>query len=510
MPRFHTIHFGCRANQADSAAVAQELVQRGFQAVDDYRQADVVVLNSCTVTAAADSELRQTVRRIHRQNQRARILVTGCYAERRPGDLSSMPGVRWIVGNAHKHQIGRLLSEHAGTAGSSPSPSNWVPLERLLPSRPATELAFHTLSAPLPQPVPETAAPEILLGDLSAQREFTSAPVIGVGGGVNGGGTSAADRTRPTLKIQDGCNNRCSFCIIPSVRGMSRSLPAPEVLRQIRSLCAAGYREVVLSGINLGRYGRDFPDRIPFPRLVRMILDETPVERLRLSSVEPMDFTDELLDLMAGSPRIAEHVHAPLQSGSDRILQRMHRKYQARHYRGRILAAYRRMPHAAFGADVMVGFPGETEEDFALTRSLIESLPFTYLHVFPFSRRPDTPADTMPGQVHGTAVRERSRILRALAAEKNRRFQERQLGRTLHVLTLDEASERGTSALSDNYLKVLLPGVRAPANQFVDARIVSLVDGVLIGELSGGRLSQALPSESPAEESPSMMTCASA
>ena len=171
MPRFHTIHFGCRANQADSAAVAQELVQRGFQAVDDYRQADVVVLNSCTVTAAADSELRQTVRRIHRQNQRARILVTGCYAERRPGDLSSMPGVRWIVGNAHKHQIGRLLSEHAGSTGSSPSPSNWVPLERLLPSRPATELAFHTLSAPLPQPVPETGAPEILLGDLSAQRE---------------------------------------------------------------------------------------------------------------------------------------------------------------------------------------------------------------------------------------------------------------------------------------------------------------------------------------------------
>ena len=478
MPRFHTIHFGCRANQADSAAVAEELVQRGFQPVDDYLHADVVVLNSCTVTAAADSEFRQTVRRIHRQNQRARILVTGCYAQRRPGDLSSLPGVRWIVGNTQKHQIGRLLSEHAETAGS-PASSSWIPLEQLAPSsRPASGVAFHTLSAPLPQPVQDVPAPEILLGDLSAQREFTSAPVFGVSGGANAG-----DRTRPTLKIQDGCNNRCSFCIIPSVRGVSRSLPAPEVLRQLHSLCASGYREVVLSGVNLGRYGRDFPDRIRFARLVRMILDETPVERLRLSSVEPMDFTDELLDLMAGSPRIAQHVHAPLQSGSDRILRRMHRKYQASHYRDRILAAYRRMPNAAFGADVMVGFPGETDEDFALTRGLIDSLPFTYLHVFPFSRRPDTPADTMSGQVHGTAVRERGRILRALAAEKNARFQQRQVGRTLRVLTLDETSEGGTSALSDNYLKVLLDGVRVPANQMLDARIVSRADGVLIGDL---------------------------
>jgi len=251
-------------------------------------------------------------------------------------------------------------------------------------------------------------------------------------------------------------------------------------------------------------------ERIRFARLVRMILDETPVERLRLSSVEPMDFTDELLDLMAGSPRIAPHVHAPLQSGSERILRRMHRKYQARHYRDRILAAYRRMPNAAFGADVMVGFPGETDEDFELTRSLIESLPFTYLHVFPFSRRPDTPADTMSGQVHGTAVRERSRILRALAADKNALFQERQIARTLRVLTLDETSERGTNAMSGNYLKVLLRGVRASANQFVDTRIVSLSDGVLIGEQSDDGLPQPLRAGSDSRESLSITTCASA
>lgn len=498
MLRLHTVHFGCRANQADSAAITEELLQEGFQTVDDYRQADVVVLNSCTVTAAADSELRQTIRRIHRRNQHAKILVTGCYAQRRPQDLSSLPGVRWIVGNTRKHEIGRLVSAQARGSGSS----HWLPLERLLATaQPFQDVAFHSLSAHLPHPEPPFAGPEIVVGDVSQQRELTPAPVVCTGQG---------DRTRPNLKVQDGCNNRCSFCIIPSVRGRSRSLPPGEILRQIRSLCAAGYREVVLSGINLGRYGRDFAERIRFARLVRMILEETPLERLRLSSVEPMDFAEELLDLMAGSPRIARHVHAPLQSGSDRILQRMHRKYQARHYRDRILAAYRRMPNAAFGADVMVGFPGETEEDFELTRSLIDSLPFTYLHVFPFSRRSGTPADTMPDQVAGTAVRQRSRILRELATEKNRHFQERQVGRTLRVLTLGETSREGTTALSGNYLRVLLQGVRLPSNRIVAVRIVSLADGVLVGNPPTGASSHAPSPESSATASPSITTIASA
>jgi len=329
------------------------------------------------------------------------------------------------------------------------------------------------LGSPLPGLEPGGGASQILVGDIFAQREFLSAPVVG---------RTAGDRTRPTLKIQDGCNNRCSFCIIPSVRGRSRSLPPADVLRQVRTLCEAGYREVVLSGINLGRHGRDLAERIRFAQLIRMILEETPVERLRLSSVEPMDFTDELLDLMAGSPRIAKHVHAPLQSGSDRILRRMHRKYQARHYRDRILNAYERMPKAAFGADVMVGFPGEAGEDFEQTRRLIESLPFTYLHVFPFSRRPGTPADTMPNQVPGAVARERGRILRDLAAEKNRRFREQQLGRTLSVLTLEERTEGGTWALSDNYLKVFLAGDRLPASQLMDVSVMSLSEQGLVGE----------------------------
>ena len=496
MQRFHAIHFGCRANQADGAAVEEELSQRGLQAVADSAEADVVVLNSCTVTAAADYELRQTVRRIRRENPQAHILVTGCYAQRRPEDLAALPGVRWIVGNAHKTEIGRLLSEPNSPARDA---GPWVPLEKLLaPASQSSEMEFHTLGSPLPNsgPLPADPAPQILVGDISAVREFLTAPVVG---------KTTGDRTRPNLKIQEGCNNRCSFCIIPSVRGRSRSLPVPEVLHRVRALCRGGYREVVFSGINLGRYGRDLPQRIRFAELVRMILEETPLERLRLSSVEPMDFTDELLDRMAASPRIAKHVHAPLQSGSDRILRRMHRKYHPWNYRDRILAACQRMPNAAFGADVMVGFPGETDEDFEETRRLIESLPFTYLHVFPFSRRPGTPADAMKEQIHGAVVRERSRILRELAAQKNRRFRERQVGQILRVLTLEEEAEGGAWALSDNYLKVFIPGERLPGNRLRNVRMVSLSEGRLVGECVAEGFSQ-----SRDELSPSITTCARA
>ena len=473
MPSFSSIYFGCRANQADTAAIELDLARRGYQAADQPVSADVVVLNSCTVTAAADSELRQTIRRIHRHNPSARILVTGCYAQRRPAEIASLPGVEWVVGNSHKADIPRLLDQQ-----DSNSSGSFIPVGRLL-SRELSSLDsnLRRLGSVVPSDssrVPRFEA-SILVGDISKQRKFVSAAHFG--GAIE-------DRARPNLKIQDGCNNRCSFCIIPSVRGLSRSLPVADVLDQIRSLAAAGYREVVLSGVNLGQYGRDLPEKPRFVRLVQTILDETPVERLRLSSVEPMDFTDRLLDLMASTSRIARHVHAPLQSGSDAVLRRMHRKYRAAQYRQRILAAYDRMPDAAFGADVMVGFPGETDEDFEATRKLIEELPFTYLHVFPYSRRPDTIADRMKHQVHGAIARARGRILRQMVAEKNRRFRQRHIDRTLRVLTLGSSGSDGTLALSDNYLKVVLSGAPVPANQWIDAQIHAAGEGVLVGVVS--------------------------
>src|SRR5213079_1979122 len=318
---------------------------KGLDASPERAAADLVVLNTCTVTSSADDDVRQTIRRVHRENPQARILVTGCYAQRSPDELAAMPGVEWVVGNSHKTQIAEIV----------------------------TAAPYHG---------------NIHVGDIFAQHDFLSAPVE----------DAAGDRTRPNLKIQDGCNNRCSFCIIPFVRGRSRSAPAAQVIEQVRSL-AERYREIVLSGINLGRWGREPGSRMRLADLIRLLLAETGVERLRLSSVEPMDFSDDLLCLMAESPRIAKHVHAPLQSGSDRVLRRMHRKYRPRHYAARIEKARAAMPACAVGADVMTGFPGETEAEFEESRAFIESLPFTYLHVFTYSERPGTPAAEAPDQV---------------------------------------------------------------------------------------------------------------
>jgi threonylcarbamoyladenosine tRNA methylthiotransferase MtaB len=413
--RFHVQNFGCRASQADGAAIEAALLNKGFASAAEAEVADLVVLNTCTVTASADDDVRKAVHRAHRENPDARILVTGCYAQRAPKEIALLPGVTWVVGNSHKIQIPDIV----------------------------TEAATHYHG-------------EIHVGDIFAQHGFLSAPVE----------DAAGDRTRPNLKIQDGCNNRCSFCIIPFVRGRGRSAPAEQVVEQVRNL-ALRYREVVLSGINLGRWGREAGSNLRLADLVRRLLAETSIQRLRLSSVEPMDFSDDLLGLMASSPRIAKHVHAPLQSGSDTVLRRMHRKYRPRHYEDRILKARALMPDAAIGADVMVGFPGETAEEFEESCAFIEQLPFTYLHVFTYSERPGTPAAESSQQVPMALRKERNRILRELAAHKNLEFRRGLIGRTLSVVTLTEG------ALSDNFVKVELCTAR-PANQLIEIPIGSV------------------------------------
>jgi threonylcarbamoyladenosine tRNA methylthiotransferase MtaB len=422
--KYFVQNFGCRATQADGAALESLLAAKGLEIAEVRNGADLVVLNTCTVTSAADDDVRQTIRRVHRENPAARILVTGCYAQRAPQELASLPGVEWVVGNSHKNQIADLV-----TLANDHTP-------------------YHG---------------NIHVGDIFAQRDFLSAPVE----------DAAGDRTRPNLKIQDGCNNRCSFCIIPFVRGRSRSAPAEQVVAQVRAL-SRRYREIVLSGINLGRWGREPGGRMRLPDLLRRLLAETEVERLRLSSVEPMDFSDDLLGMMAESPRFAPHVHAPLQSGCDRTLRRMHRKYRPRHYADRILKARALMPLAALGADVMVGFPGETGADFEESRTFIESLPFTYLHVFTYSERPGTPAAEDSAQVPIPVRKERNRALRELAAAKNLAFRRSMIGRTLSAVTLHETG----IALSGNYLKVELATPR-DANQIVDLPIGDLTAGGL-------------------------------
>jgi threonylcarbamoyladenosine tRNA methylthiotransferase MtaB len=426
--RFFVQSFGCRATQADSAAIEAQLSGRGLTGVAERAAADLVILNTCTVTAEADSDARSAIRRVHRENPAARILVTGCYAQRAPDEIAAMPGVEWVVGNSHKTRIAELL------AGES--------------------TPYHS---------------QILTGDIFETTEILTAPIL----------DAAGDRTRPNLKIQDGCHNRCSFCVIPYVRGKSRYVPADEVVQQVRSL-ATRYKEVVLSGINLGRWGRSAGSGMRLADLVRRMLAETDIARIRLSSVEPMDFSDDLLELMAGSDRIAKHVHAPLQSGSDTILRRMHRKYRPRHYADRVQKARAWMPDAAVGADVMTGFPGETDELFQESRAFIEALPFTYLHVFTYSERPGTPAAEMPDSVPVPVRKERNKVLRDLAARKNRAFRESFVGREMTAVTIEPLG----LALTDNYVKAQLDLPYA-ANRLVRLRVRGLTEQGVSASVAG-------------------------
>jgi threonylcarbamoyladenosine tRNA methylthiotransferase MtaB len=502
---FHIENFGCRATQADGAALERQFEERGLSRVASPALAEVVVLNTCTVTAEADRDARAAIRRVQRQNPKAKIIVTGCYAQRAPEEIAALPGVSFVIGNSHKHQLADLTLQNTA---SKPSPS-FIPLHVLSSTAENKELRRKN---------------SIYVSDIFAHTELLAAPVF----------DAVGERTRPNLKVQDGCDNRCSFCVIPYVRGQSRSLPLAQILRDVNGLVESGYREVVISGINLGRWGRDLQDGrfglgqsgfgekapflnseidIRFPRpesrdpkldfeyLIRAILAETNLEKLRISSVEPMDWSDELIALVAQSSRIAKHAHVPLQSGSDAVLRRMHRKYRPWHYREKIEKIRAAMPTAAIGADVMVGFPGESNAEFEATRRLIEDLPFTYLHVFTYSVRPGTPAAEMRDQVPVHTARERNRILRDLAAEKKQAFMRGFIGGTVEAITLagsysageSESSEskRGnadpgfTEALTDNFLKLRLNGHHLPNQwlrvQIKDVQVGGGHDGALLG-----------------------------
>jgi threonylcarbamoyladenosine tRNA methylthiotransferase MtaB len=461
MATFSLENFGCRATEADAAAMRRALRSAGWSMVDQHASADVVVLNTCTVTSAADSQARDAVRKIHRANPAARILVSGCYAQRAPEDLAQLPGVSWVVGNSHQTEIPRLLRELFAPGAKTTSAVNSVPNFPQESLHSAAAPDFVPLASLDTEPMSLARGPaKILTGDIFAQTTMQASPLEGI----------PADRTRPILKIQDGCSNRCSYCVIPFVRGRSRSLPPNEVLEETRQLVAAGAKEIVLSGINLGSYGRDLAPRVELADLVRHILDHTTLERLRFSSIEPQDVTEDFVALVAASPRIAPHFHVPLQSGSDRILRAMHRWYRAAHYAERIQLIRTALPDAAIGADVIAGFPGETDEDFAATFDFIARLPFTYLHVFSFSARPGTKAADLGSPVTASVTRDRARALRALGQQKAAAFRELQAGRNVHALTLARGSHTWTEALTGNYLKVRVEG-RRPANVWCEVRI---------------------------------------
>jgi threonylcarbamoyladenosine tRNA methylthiotransferase MtaB len=471
MPTFYIEQFGCRATQADGAALEVQLLERGYTPAAKAA-ADIVVVNTCTVTAAADAQARDAIRKITAQNHAARLIVTGCYAQRAPEEVAELPGVAWVIGNSHKPELPAIV-ENLSLASAS---KDFVPI----------------LSLELPSIALRRAPAQILIGEFE-RKPLSSSPVFNAEG----------NHTRPTLKIQDGCDSRCAYCVIPQVRGKSRSLPGETVLQQVNQLCDSGVKEIVLSGINMGTYGRDLRPRVTFSALLHGILDETPIERLRVSSIEPMDVSADLIEFFAANDRMAPHFHMPLQSGADRILAAMHRWYRAEHYARRAHLIREYLPHAAIGADVITGFPGESVEDHSATLAFIESLPLTYLHVFSFSKRPGTQAAGLANEVPAQVIKNRARELRALGEKKSTVFRHEQIGTQLRVLTLRSANgsandgshresppadvrlpeeESGyTPALSANYLRVRLRG-HWPANQWVNVRVRAVEGNDLIAE----------------------------
>jgi threonylcarbamoyladenosine tRNA methylthiotransferase MtaB len=400
--KYSVVTFGCRVNQADSLAIEAELRSRGAVSVspDD---ADIVVVNTCSVTASADQGARQTIRRIARSNPDVRIVVTGCYATRLPGELCELPNVVQVLPNQQKDQVSLSTAVRFG-AGDGPC---GAPLEP------------------------------------------------GVGG-----------RTAFTMRVQTGCEERCSYCIIPRTRGSSVSHPLAEIAERIEQVIASGYKEIVITGVHLGSYGRDLSCSSSLATLVRRLASWNADVLFRISSLEPMDCTDEIVDLVAGSPRLAPHFHLPLQHGADDVLRRMCRPYTGAAYQRLVARIHHLMPHASIGSDIIVGFPGETPADVDRTESLLRDLPLSHLHVFPYSDRPGTAATAMPDKVDGAAIRERGQRVRAIGQEMAVRFRRAQAGTTRRALTVDD----GLSAVTDNYLKVSL-NRQVPRNQWVEVRI---------------------------------------
>lgn len=490
---FYIENFGCRAARADGEAIGERLLASGQHCAPQLSDADVVVVNTCSVTAEADREARAFIRRTHRRNPAARIVVTGCYAQRASQELAALPGVAAVVGNSHKAlapEIVGQVSKLAGQRVSEPAGQAFVDVSTLVAA---------VGSAPA----------SIWVDDRFAHSFLEDAQVL------------PGAQTRPNLKIQEGCGNRCTFCVIPQTRGGSRSLDAEKVLAQVSGFVAAGGKELVLSGINLGRWGRDLAsaasanpthaeyspgmdgaqsissgaDRsssMTLAGLVRRIFAETELARLRLSSIEPMDWDEELIALMRehGGGRLARHAHLPLQSGSDAVLRRMHRRYRPWHYEAKAAALFEAAgPDLTLGADVMAGFPGETDREFAETCDFIRRLPFGYLHLFPFSPRPATRGWEMHKAfpVPADTVEERMAELRRVREEKMRAHRSAFAGRILECITLHSPEpvrrESRSAALTENFLPVRLRG-EVEANKMLRVRVTGLHgNGELEGEI---------------------------
>ena len=397
---------GCRANQYDSTALEEMLKEEGLERVDTVEEADAFIINTCTVTSKTDSEARQLVRRIRRANPDTVIIVTGCYAQVYPERIKELGCVDYILGNPDKARIAECIRAGRPSEGRI-IVGNW-----------------------------QEGTP------LSLRIKRPSA------------------RTRVNLKVQDGCNKTCSYCIIPKARGRSKSLPLEEVLRDIETLIEQGVKEFVLTGIHLGTYGLDLSPETDITGLIRTIEERGYPARFRISSLDPDELTDELIEILSSAKSICPHMHLPVQSGDDHILRLMRRPYTAELFRNKVLRLYEKVKHIAIGVDIMVGFPGEGEREFINSLKLMEELPISYMHIFPYSVRPGTAAADFPGRVDGRLVKQRVQRLKELDREKRLSFYLAQIGSVKKVI-VESRRDRKTGLLcgrTENYIPTLLDG----------------------------------------------------
>ena len=411
---------GCKVNKYDSAVIHKLLEGAEYSFVPFDQQADIYIVNTCTVTKRADYQSRQLIRRSHRLNQDALIIVTGCYAQRAPQEIKEIQGVDYTVGVGEKGRIVDLINGSPGKEVSSE-----------------------------------------ITNDIPAFPEHT----------------------RAILKVQDGCDSYCSYCVVPYARGRSKSLQKEETIRNISKLTELGYREIVLTGIHLGSYGWDLMPPTRLSNLLRSIEHEGISCRIRLSSIEPTEFDDDLIDLISSSPIICNHLHIPLQSGADEVLKRMNRPYSSELFKELVKKLVSAIPDLNIGVDVIVGFPGESHENFTNTVSVIEELPIGYLHVFPYSRRPGTPAADFPDQVDSKTIKNRGKILRGIGNRKREEFYRRFLGKRLSVLieSKRDVDTKYLKGFSRNYIPVLIDVGEDMVNEEIPVTITKVRDGKVFG-----------------------------
>ena len=430
---------GCKVNQCESASFQTRFEEEGYTLVPPDKEADIYVINTCAVTAKAAAQSRQLVRRVHRTNPKAKVVVTGCYAQIEPLKIREIAAAPiTIVGNANKQEV--------------------------------FEAAVSCRTGVQPEQQNHDAG---YFNNISLQKEISQLPVKRFSG-----------RTRAFLKVQDGCNNFCSYCIVPYARGRSRSLAPERVLSQARTYASEGHGEIVLTGIHVGHYGLDLKEPGSLHELLKKLSAATPEVRYRLSSLEPTEISLELLEFMRDTDNFMPHLHIPLQSGSNGILKRMNRKYTAEQFSEKVKSCKEMVPEAAVGVDVLVGFPGETEEDFQQTYDLVARLPITYLHVFPYSKRPGTPAAKMEQQVPTKIKEERVAVLRKLDNKKRTAFYESRIDKVHPVLVEAEKSGDGlVKGFTDNYIPVHFRAGQEDINMIVPVKLEKLQDRFVVGSL---------------------------